>query len=78
MAHFGRGRGNFVESEAPAFWQDEVEQAVARHDAALLELWKDLRREKSPEQAVERVTPVIAAITSDTLARLYPAVARLV
>ena len=78
VAHFGRGRGNFVESEAPAFWQDEVEQAVARHDAALLELWKDLRREKSPEQAAERVSPVIAAITSDTLARLYPTVARLV
>jgi len=67
-----------VEGEAPAFWQDEVEQAVARHDAALLELWKDVRREKAPEQASERVEPVIAAIASDTLARLYPDVARLV
>jgi hypothetical protein len=78
VAHFGRGRGNFVEGEAPAFWQDEVEQAVARHDAALLELWKDVRREKSPEPAADRVAPVIAAITSDTLARLYPDVPRLV
>ena len=78
VAHFGRGRGNFVEGEAPAFWQDEVEQAVTRHDAALLELWKEVRREKSPEQAAERVLPVISSITSDTLARLYPDVARLV
>jgi hypothetical protein len=29
VAHFGRGRGNFVEGEAPAFWQVEVEKAVA-------------------------------------------------
>ena len=32
VAHFGRGRGGFVESEAPAFWQAEVEAEVARHD----------------------------------------------
>ncbi|UUZ56255.1 hypothetical protein LP419_14035 [Massilia sp. H-1] len=35
VAHFGRGRGNFVEGEAPAFWQAEVEAAVARHDDRL-------------------------------------------
>ncbi|MEJ7807293.1 MAG: DUF3482 domain-containing protein, partial [Telluria sp.] len=29
VAHFGRGRGNFVEGEAPAFWQAEVEAAAA-------------------------------------------------
>lgn len=78
VAHFGRGRGNFVESEAPAFWQDEVEQAVARHEGALLEAWKELRREKSPEQAAARLAPTITAIAGDTLARLYPDVPRLV
>jgi hypothetical protein len=36
VAHFGRGRGGFVESEAPAFWQDEVERQIAVHDAALM------------------------------------------
>ena len=35
VAHFGRGRGGFVESEAPAFWQDEVEREIAIHEAAL-------------------------------------------
>ena len=28
VAHFGRGRGNYVESEAPPFWQAEAEQAI--------------------------------------------------
>jgi len=78
VAHFGRGRGNFVESEAPAFWQDEVEHAVARHENALLEAWKELRRDKSPEQAAARLAPTITAIAGDTLARLYPDVPRLV
>ncbi|WP_300753213.1 DUF3482 domain-containing protein [Janthinobacterium sp.] len=72
VAHFGRGRGNFIEGEAPAFWQEIVEQEVARHDDALAELWKELRREKAVAQAVELAQPVIASITSDTLARLYP------
>jgi len=72
VAHFGRGRGNFIEGEAPAFWQEIVEQEVARHDDALAELWKDLRREKTAAQAVELTQPVIANIASDTLARLYP------
>lgn len=72
VAHFGRGRGNFVESEAPAFWQDEVEHAVARHESALVELWKDVHRAKSNELAAECVQPIITAITADVLARLYP------
>jgi hypothetical protein len=35
VAHFGRGRGGFVEGEAPAFWQAEVEREIAGHDATL-------------------------------------------
>lgn len=76
VAHFGRGRGNFVEGEAPAFWQEIVEQEVGLHEDALAELWKDLRREKAVTQAVALVQPVIAGIASDTLARLYPDGAR--
>ena len=78
VAHFGRGRGNFVEGEAPAFWQDEVEHAVTRHDSALLEAWKEIRREKSPELAPAQLATIITAIAGDTLARLYPDVPRLV
>jgi hypothetical protein len=68
VAHFGRGRGNFVDNEAPAFWQSEVEQAVARHDEALASLWKEARR----EDATEKLRQLIQQIASATLARLYP------
>ncbi|MEV4783838.1 GTPase domain-containing protein [Burkholderia sp. LMU1-1-1.1] len=72
VAHFGRGRGNFVENEAPAFWQEEVEQAVAQHDAALVTLWNDLRRDKADSEAA---TALIKRIATTTLVRLYPDVA---
>jgi hypothetical protein len=72
VAHFGRGRGNFIENEAPAFWQEEVEQAVAQHDAALNQLWSDLRREKAGDEAA---APLIKQIATATLIRLYPDVA---
>lgn len=71
VAHFGRGRGNFVENEAPAFWQEEVEQVVNQHDAALVALWTDLRREKSAV-ASSRAAVLIKHIMSAALVRLYP------
>ncbi|SMP74630.1 DUF3482 domain-containing protein [Noviherbaspirillum suwonense] len=63
VAHFGRGRGGFVESEAPGFWQDEVEREIASHEAAL--------------PAALRAEPaVLAALLQQCMARvlerLYP------
>jgi GTPase SAR1 family protein len=68
VAHFGRGRGNFVDAEAPAFWQSEVEQAVALHDDALAALWKTARRDDASDQ----LQSLVRRIASATLARLYP------
>jgi hypothetical protein len=70
VAHFGRGRGNFVEGEAPPFWQQEVEQAVALHEADVTALWRSLRDEE--ERDLAPASAVVTAITSHVLARLYP------
>jgi hypothetical protein len=51
VAHFGRGRGNFVESEAPPFWQQEVEQAVTLHEAQVAALWHTLREQEERDLA---------------------------
>lgn len=72
VAHFGRGRGNFIEGESPAFWQSEVEQAVAQHDAALADVWKRVRNEKAAGQALDLVLPLVQLIAAATLTRLYP------
>lgn len=72
VIHFGRGRGNFVQGEAPAFWQDEVEQAVAAVDEALNNEWQVLRAESDPGQEGERMQAILSGITFRTIARLYP------
>lgn len=72
VAHFGRGRGNFVEGEAPAFWQDEVERAVAAHHQELSGLWKSVRGEAGVAKASVALRGVVVRIASDTLAQLYP------
>jgi hypothetical protein len=73
VAHFGRGRGNFVESEAPAFWQAEVERAVAMHEDALGHAWQEVRAEPDSAKARAQLSDVVTGIAASTLEQLYPA-----
>jgi hypothetical protein len=73
VAHFGRGRGNFVEGEAPAFWQAEVEAALSRVDADLARLWKAVRAAPDDAAAAQLVQDVVRPAAIATLERLYPA-----
>jgi GTPase SAR1 family protein len=70
VAHFGRGRGNFVESEAPPFWQAEVEAAMAANAAPLAAAFDAVRADP---KSLEGLTQVVFAITARTLKKLYPA-----
>ncbi|WP_432380585.1 DUF3482 domain-containing protein [Duganella sp. P38] len=67
VAHFGRGRGSFVDGEAPAFWQSAVEQVVARHEGALAALWKQARLQEAPP-----LQPLVRQMMSAVLEQLYP------
>ena len=40
VAHFGRGRGDFVENGHPPHWRPAVEQAVGAEAEALRDIWK--------------------------------------
>ncbi|HEX9171638.1 MAG TPA: DUF3482 domain-containing protein, partial [Telluria sp.] len=68
VAHFGRGRGNFVEGEAPAFWQAEVEAAAGAHAGEMAGLWDALREHGD----VKQVENLVTDITRRTFAQLYP------
>ncbi|MDQ1835180.1 DUF3482 domain-containing protein [Massilia scottii] len=72
VAHFGRGRGNFVEGEAPAFWQAEVEEAVAQQAGKLASLWQVLREEGEAGRAAADVEAIATTVARATLAKLYP------
>ena len=87
VAHYGRGRGDWVEGESPTFWQTETEAAVAAHAAAFDQLWLQLRAAQglpvgttgpaaAPADAPTTLPGQLHALLSDTvwqtLARLYP------
>jgi hypothetical protein len=68
VAHFGRGRGEWRESEHPPHWRTLAQDIAASHRDAL----EFLSREPSPDAA-----PLMRAALSEALVRLYPEAARL-
>jgi hypothetical protein len=76
VAHFGRGRGNFVEGEAPPFWQAAVEESLRAHCPDPDRFWQELRSagETDKDDAAERLYRLLATVVSGVLERLYPGV----
>jgi hypothetical protein len=74
VAHFGRGRGDWKESEYPAFWSELAQHEVDARKEALSALWK--RRGSGDDVAdFERaLRPILADATRAVLAVLYPGV----
>ncbi len=72
VAHYGRGRGGYVETEYPPFWPPLVAEIVDARRGAIDAVWT--RREGAcDEQAIARdLHDILAGAARDTLARLYP------
>jgi hypothetical protein len=72
VAHYGRGRGGWVETEYPPFWQPLVSEIVAARAATLRELWTSREPNCDREALEARVRNVLAGATREALERLYP------
>jgi len=72
VAHFGRGRGDFVTAAAPGRWQDAVGAAIVQQRAALDRAFEQARDGRDVQSAEPLLYPVLTAIARDVLARLYP------
>jgi hypothetical protein len=71
VAHFGRGRGDYVESEYPAHWRPVVDAAVLAEEAALARVWM-LAEAATPASALQpELERTIASVLRSTLATLY-------
>jgi hypothetical protein len=72
VAHFGRGRGDWKESEYPAFWSEIVQREIDTRQEALSALW--LRRKSDDDMVtIERMLrPILANATRAVLRALYP------
>ena len=70
VAHFGRGRGRYVEGEAPPFWKGEVEHAIAGQRDALHDLWQAARMGEDIDR--DRLAVILRSVAATVLDRLYP------
>ena len=72
VAHFGRGRGDFVETEYPAHWRGVVQQEVQREAAAFSRQWSSANEAAGVATLAENLTPLVTAVATRVLASLYP------
>jgi hypothetical protein len=73
VAHFGRGRGEYVQSEYPAHWVSVVDVAVRQEGDRLAGLWAECGGESDPAALATRLVAVLGELLHRTLATLYPA-----
>jgi hypothetical protein len=72
VAHFGRGRGDYVASEYPPHWGPVVDAAVSLRRALLEALWSAAASGTAAAALESRLRPQLEAIATDVLERLYP------
>jgi hypothetical protein len=75
VAHFGRGRGEFVNGDVPAHWRDAVTTVLARREDELSRTWTRLREGEDTAGAAA-TTSLVRAMLWETLEALYPEAAR--
>jgi hypothetical protein len=72
VAHFGRGRGDYVAAEYPQHWAAVVDAAISVRRPLLDELWSAAESDASVAALESRLRPQLEAIVGDVLERLYP------
>lgn len=72
VIHFGRGRGEFVESEAPTFWQNEVEILVFKYKSAFTTSLGIARTLPSLQKAGIAIEETLEPLARAILKKLYP------
>lgn len=73
VAHFGRGRGQWVQGEAPPHWPAVVREALAPEAGALATVWKAAAAPGAdPAAAAPAFAAPLARAALAALARLYP------
>jgi hypothetical protein len=72
IAHYGRGRGAFVESEAPAMWRAMIETALAERRSALTSILAMRTPDCEAQALVEPFARYLRDTTRAVLDELYP------
>ncbi len=78
VAHFGRGRGEWSQGEAPAHWAGVVAAALAPRRSAFAAVWAGRGKQALDEAGIvalaRALKPPLLQAARDVLQQLYPAV----
>jgi hypothetical protein len=75
VCHFGRGRGEWQESEQPQHWRVAVDDVIDEHSDALDHLWKTgVQKETQPAILFRQTHQLTDDCMVSLLERLYPGV----
>ena len=78
VAHFGRGRGDWVASEQPAFWSAHVSAVMASQLPALQAIWARRASAATDDGTLQAaLRDWLAAASGELLVRLYPDAGRM-
>jgi hypothetical protein len=72
VAHFGRGRGDYVAGEYPPHWAPIVDEALASRRQQFEGLWTAAAGGETEPVLESRLRPLLETLVSDVLDRLYP------
>jgi len=72
VAHFGRGRGDYVAGEYPPHWAPVVRDAVVPRRPSLEAAWAAAAAGEPAPALESRLAPQLEAIVAEVLERLYP------
>jgi len=72
VAHFGRGRGEWQESEYLPFWFDLVSKSVAARKMQLSKIWKLRDTDCNSSRLSAELKPLLEEITLALLRKLHP------
>lgn len=72
VAHYGRGRGDWVEGEAPKHWPPLVEEVMRAHGSTLDAAWRSDDESMDADALATRIEPELTAAARELLVRLYP------
>lgn len=75
VCHFGRGRGDWQESEQPRHWHEMVGEVIDLYSDAIDHLWKTgVQKETAPAPLFRQTHQLTSDCMVDLLQRLYPGV----
>ncbi|HET9652041.1 MAG TPA: DUF3482 domain-containing protein, partial [Usitatibacter sp.] len=72
VAHYGRGRGDWVESECPPHWRTVVDSVVEKRRGRFDEAWALASEGMAAPELQSRLQPLMAECARTALCALYP------